>query len=92
MTNLCNLLESKMEKMSSRQKAEIFIGTIHIQQDPVFSMMYKIIDKIPDTEFALAVINFLRNYDAMLVKAPKAIEITEEGLLTLYFKNIKVLC
>ena len=82
LTNLCNLLESKMEKMSSGQKAEIFIGTIHIQQDPVFSMMYKIIDKIPYAEFGSAIINFLKNYDAMLVEEQNSIEINDEGLLT----------
>ena len=84
---MCTLLESKMEDLSLRKKTEVFIGTIHIQKEPVFSSMHKIVENIPYTEFATATMNFLKNYDKILEKDSTMISITNKGWLTFNYRK-----
>ena len=89
LTDLCTLLESKLKNVSLRKKTEIFIGTIHIQKEPVFSSMHKIIENIPYTEFTNAILNFLKNYDATLENESTVISMTDKGWLSFHHKNGK---
>ena len=83
LTDLCDLLSSKMQNMSNRKKAAIFIGTIHIQTNPVFSLMHTMAENIPYTDFALTAMDFLKNNDKILKNETTFISITEKGWLKL---------
>jgi hypothetical protein len=87
LTDLCDLLESRMESLSLRQKAEIFIGTIHIQKDPVFSLMHKLVKDIEYKEFGYIILDFLKHSDATLEKELTLISMTDKGWLTFYDKK-----
>jgi hypothetical protein len=84
-TDLCNLLKLKIKDISIGEKIEIFIGTIHMQQEPLLSFMYELIAGIPISEFALATMNFMRNYDSLLQNEPRTIIINDTGSLSFYF-------
>ena len=83
-TDLCKLLKLKIKDISIREKIEIFIGTIHLQQEPLLTLMYELIAGIPIPEFALATMNFMRNYDIMLQNEPRTIIINHTGWLSFY--------
>ena len=84
-TDLCDLLKKKVENISVREKTEIFIGTVHLQQEPVMTIMYELISGISYDDFVLTTMNFMKNYDDMLFDEPKSININETGKLP--FKN-----
>ena len=84
-TDLCKLLKLKIKDISIREKIEIFIGTIHLQQEPLLTLMYELIAGIPIPEFALATMDFMRNYDIMLQNEPRTIIINDTGWLSFYF-------
>ena len=78
-TSLCDLLKDNIKDMSICEKTEMFIGTIHLQQEPLSSLMDELIAGIPISEFSLAIINFIRNYDMMLENEPSSITIKDTG-------------
>jgi hypothetical protein len=78
-TNLCDLLEHKLENVSVREKTKIFIATIHLQQDPILNLMYKIITNIPYDEFALSAMSFFKNKDSFLQNEQNLIIMTRTG-------------
>ena len=62
-TDLCDLLQKKVENISVREKTEIFIGTVHLQQEPLVTIMYELISGISYDDFAVTTINFMKNYE-----------------------------
>ena len=76
---LCELLEAKIERLSNSEKAQAFIGSIHLQKPPFISLMYENMKDISYDEFASSAMTFLKNYDEMLQNETKYIEIREEG-------------
>ena len=84
-TDLCKFLKLKIKDISIGEKIEIFIGTIHLQQEPIVTLMYELIAGIPISEFSHATMNFMRNYDIMLQNEPRTIIINDTGWLSFYF-------
>ena len=80
-TDLCELMERKMGNLSVREKTEIFIGSIHLQKEPIIGMMFKMIDKIPYSEFASSAMSFFKNKDHFLQKEQNVIKMTDTGRL-----------
>jgi hypothetical protein len=78
-TSLCDLLEETNKDISIREKTEMCTGTIHLQKEPLSSLMDELIAGIPISEFSLTTMNFMRNYDLMLENEPRSITIKNTG-------------